>query len=215
MAAAFGFNATASVLLAPVRHACLSGLRAIAALKYFNAASVSTAVAALVFAPTLFFRIPLSIAWVALSATFAAIQGVYVAYQLAAIALSLTAMAFLLGGRQALAVAARIAGGRGDGRLTAMERASTWAEYASLAAAGDGGAWADDDGDLPATLLRRAIDDLSAARAAARSGGGSGALTFALASLTKRNHLGIEDAEWYPVGTNGTKRLIDAYVGGA
>jgi len=124
-------------------------------------------------------------------------------------------MAFLLGGRQALAVAARIAGGRGDGRLTAMERASTWAEYASLAAAGDGGAWADDDGDLPATLLRRAIDDLSAARAAARSGGGSGALTFALASLTKRNHLGIEDAEWYPVGTNGTKRLIDAYVGGA
>ena len=46
-----------------------------------------------------------------------------------------------------------------------------------------------------AALLRKAIDDLGAARDSAGRDG-CRALRFALSGLTKRNHLGIEDREW-------------------
>jgi len=183
--------------------------------RYWNAATVSCVAATLLLAPGLFVRVPLAALWVGLSFILACIQGVYVVYQLVMIALSLSLLILLRVAKNAYALLAKLwyRQPKWRRRLEALQTSNSYAEYERNAKKINEEDWVDDEGDMPAAaLLRRAIDDLAAARDAS-SRDGFRTLRFALSGCVKRNHLGIEDRQWYPARSPlRTKRLVDAYL---
>ena len=184
-------------------------------LRYWNAWTTSSFALTLLFAPSLFVRVPLACLWVLISGILALAQGCYVVYQLVMIGCALSLLTVLLTLRQASTLANRLfmATPARERLLEELQKAVTWEEYVSRAKAQEDQAWVDDESSMPsATLLRRAIDDLSAARSR-RGSDACNALRFALSGVTKRNHLGIEGPEWYPpTSPTATKRLIDCYL---
>ena len=184
-------------------------------LRYWNAWTTSSFALTLLFAPSLFVRVPLACLWVLISGVLALAQGCYVVYQLVMIGCALSLLTVLLTLRQASTLANRLfmATPARERLLEELQKAVTWEEYVSRAKAQEDQAWVDDESSMPsATLLRRAIDDLSAARSR-RGADACNALRFALSGVTKRNHLGIEGPEWYPpTSPTATKRLIDCYL---
>lgn len=94
----------------------------------------------------------------------------------------------------------------------ALSKVNSWREYVELAKAhAVDEKWIQTEDDVPcAKLLRRAVEDLRAARAA---DDGMQSLRFTLSGLTKRNHLGIEASRWYPPSSPiNTKKIIDDYL---
>ena len=183
--------------------------------KYWNAATVSCVTLILLLAPGLFVRVPLAALWVGLSFVLACIQGVYVVYQLVMIALSLALLILLRVAKNAYTLLTKLwyRQPKWRRRLEALQTADSWQEYERNASSIKEDEWTDDESDMPAAaLLRRAIDDLAAARDAS-SRDGFRTLRFALSGCVKRNHLGIEDRQWYPARSPlRTKRLVDAYL---
>ncbi|KAJ1461609.1 acyl transferase/acyl hydrolase/lysophospholipase [Pelagophyceae sp. CCMP2097] len=184
-------------------------------LKLKYAASTTLIALTLVFSPMLFFRVPLGLLWTAFSALLAVVQGCYVCYQLFMILASLVLLTLLLALRRTYGVLLRLTqqAPRWQQIQAILAKAATWGEYEALAVEHAGSAaWVGTASDMAsAPLLHRAIADLRAAPRDAESKLRD--LRFTLSGLTKRDHLGIESAEWYPpTSPTETKRLIDDYL---
>ena len=168
----------------------------------------------LVCAPSLAIRSSLFLMWTLMSALLASLQGVYVVYQLVMILVSLVMLSALLAIRRAysmLQVMTR-ATPKWQRLYGLLSQARSYSEFEELAeelALNED--WVNDETDAPcATLLRRAISDL---KVRDEKDTDLESLRFTLSGLTKRNHLGIEAARWYPpCNPTRTKKVIDEYL---